>query len=85
MLNAELLLFIVFSTSSAVHVAYCAGDNGLRMSLSVLNIPSSYTEPVTVTITDSATLTYSPNLSQAPKRVASPQISLAERGAGGGG
>ena len=54
---------------------------GLRMYSSVLNIRSSSTAPGTITITNSATFTHSPNLSRAPKRVASPQNSLAERGA----
>jgi len=57
---------------------------GLRMYLNVLIIRSSSTDPGTITITNSATFTQSPNLSRAPKRVASPQNSLAERGAGGG-
>ena len=51
------------------------------MYSSVLNIRSSSTAPGTITITNSATFTHSPNLSRAPKRVASPQNSLAERGA----
>jgi len=44
---------------------------------------SSSTDPGTITITRSASLTHSPNRSRAPKRVASPQNSLAERGRGG--
>ena len=55
------------------------------MYLSVLNIRSSSTDPGTITITNSAIFTHSPNLSRALKQVASPQNSLAERGAGGGG
>jgi len=80
--NAELL------NPRAQHVRCCACSLlrwGLRMYLSVLNIRSSSTDPGTITITDSATLTHSPNRYCAPKRVASPQNSLAERGVGGGG
>ena len=53
------------------------------MYLRVLNMRSSSTDPGTITITRSASLTHSPNRSRAPKRVASPQHSLAERGRGG--
>ena len=81
-LNAELL------NPCAQHVRCCACSLlrwGLRMYLSVLNIRSSSTDPGTITITNSATLTHSPNRYCAPKRVASPQNSLAERGVGVGG
>ena len=71
--NAELLY------PRAQHVRCCACSLlrwGLRMYLSVLNIRSSSTDPGTITITNSATLTHSPNRYCAPKRVASPQNSL---------
>jgi len=54
------------------------------MYSSVLNIRSSSTDPGTITITNSATLTHSTRLSYAPKRVASPQNSLALREGPGG-
>jgi len=41
---------------------------------------SSLTDPGTITITSSASLTHSSNRYRAPKRVASPQNFLAERG-----
>jgi len=81
-LNAELL------NTRAQLVKCCACSLlrwGLRMYLSMLNIRSSSTGPGTIAITNSATLTHPPNRYCAPKRVASPQNSLAERGVGGGG
>ena len=61
----------------AQHVKCCTCSLlrwGLRMYLSMLNIRSSSTYPGTITITNSATLLYSPNLSRTPKRVASSKL-----------
>jgi len=52
------------------------------MYLSVLNTSSSSTDPGTITITNSADLTHSPNHYCAPKHVASPKNSMVERGVG---
>jgi hypothetical protein len=56
----------------------------IRMYLSVQNIRPSSTDPGTITITESATLTHSPNLSCASEREASLTL-FGERGVRGGG
>ena len=97
MLNSKTL---VRSTSSAVHVyMLCWGlrmylsvqnirasstNKYIRMYLSVQNIRPSSTDPGTITITESATLTHSPNLSCASEREASLTL-FGERGVRGGG
>jgi hypothetical protein len=52
----------------------------IRMYLSVLNIHSSSTDPGTITITNSANLTHSPDQYCTTRALAYPQNPLAERG-----